>query len=110
MAILDRILYTYIYILSFFSFLANTTEACLQHEITRLTSENFDLREKIENLNDNIRRLKKMLKTYMKRIEDSGENPRDLDSVNETNYEQVIQRDFSYLTELVRSIKPIMTR
>ena len=35
---------------------ANTTEACLQHEITRLTSENFDLREKIENLNDNIRR------------------------------------------------------
>ena len=68
---------------------ANTTEACLQHEITRLTSENFDLREKIENLNDNIRRLKKMLKTYMKRIEDSGENPRDLDSVNETNYEQV---------------------
>ena len=71
-------------------FSANTTEACLQHEITRLTSENFDLREKIENLNDNIRRLKKMLKTYMKRIEDSGENPRDLDSVNETNYEQVI--------------------
>ena len=55
-----------------------------------MTSENFDLREKIENLNDNIRRLKKMLKTYMKRIEDSGENPRDLDSVNETNYEQVI--------------------
>ena len=81
---------------SFFLFfiLANTTEACLQHEITRLTSENFDLREKIENLNDNIRRLKKMLKTYMKRIEDSGENPRDLDSVNETNYEQVIWRDF----------------
>jgi len=70
---------------------ANTTEACLQHEITRLTSENFDLREKIENLNDNIRRLKKMLKTYMKRLEDSGENPRDLDSVNETNYEQVEQ-------------------
>ena len=69
---------------------ANTTEACLQHEITRLTSENFDLREKIENLNDNIRRLKKMLKTYMKRLEDSGENPREMDScVNETNYEQV---------------------
>ena len=29
---------------------ANNTEACLQHEITRLTGENFDLREKIENL------------------------------------------------------------
>ena len=71
---------------------ANTTEACLQHEITRLTSENFDLREKIENLNDNIRRLKKMLKTYMKRLEDSGQNPRELDnsSAND-NYEQVEQ-------------------
>lgn len=70
---------------------ANTTEACLQHEITRLTSENFDLREKIENLNDNIRRLKKMLKTYMKRLEESGvENLRDLDSAND-NYEQVEQ-------------------
>jgi len=70
---------------------ANTTEACLQHEITRLTSENFDLREKIENLNDNIRRLKKMLKTYMKRLEESGENPREMDSANDSNYEQVEQ-------------------
>ena len=89
--LLNKIFYSF-FILYFIS--ANTTEACLQHEITRLTSENFDLREKIENLNDNIRRLKKMLKTYMKRIEDSGENPRDLDSVNETNYEQVIWRNF----------------
>ena len=32
---------------------ANNTEACLQHEITRLTGENFDLRERIEILNDN---------------------------------------------------------
>ncbi len=69
---------------------ANTTEACLQHEITRLTGENFDLREKIENLNDNIRRLKKMLKTYMKRLEESGENPNDMDQGND-NYDQVEQ-------------------
>ena len=57
---------------------ANTTEACLQHEITRLTGENFDLREKIENLNENVKRLKKMLKTYMKRIEEAGGNPNDI--------------------------------
>ena len=51
---------------------ANNTEACLQHEITRLTSENFDLREKIENLNDTTKRLKKMLKIYMKKLEEAG--------------------------------------
>lgn len=29
---------------------SNQTEAYMQHELTRLTGENFDLREKIENL------------------------------------------------------------
>ena len=67
---------------------ANTTEACLQHEITRLTGENFDLREKIENLNENIRRLKKMLKTYMKRLEDSGVPTNTSNEIND-NYEHV---------------------
>ena len=32
-----------------------------------------------------------MLKTYMKRLEESGENPREMDSVNDSNYEQVEQ-------------------
>ena len=40
----------------------------------RLTGENFDLREKIENLNDTVKRLKKQLKLYMKKISDSGGN------------------------------------
>lgn len=51
---------------------ANNTEACLQHEITRLTGENFDLREKIENLGDTIKRLKRQLKTYMKKLTEVG--------------------------------------
>ena len=42
---------------------ANQTEAYMQHELTRLTGENFDLREKIENLNDTVKRLKKQLWT-----------------------------------------------
>ena len=50
----------------------NNTEVCLQHEITRLTGENFDLREKIENLNDNIKRLKRQLRSYMKKLNDMG--------------------------------------
>ena len=51
---------------------ANNTEACLQHEITRLTGENFDLREKIENLGDTIKRLKRQLKAYMKKLNEAG--------------------------------------
>eukprot|EP00095_Tigriopus_kingsejongensis_P008891 maker-scaffold566_size135349-snap-gene-0.26 protein:Tk08891 transcript:maker-scaffold566_size135349-snap-gene-0.26-mRNA-1 annotation:"myosin va" len=57
---------------------ANNTEACLQHEITRLTGENFDLREKIETLNDTIKRLKRQLKTYMKKLTDLGATISDL--------------------------------
>lgn len=50
----------------------NNTEACLQHEITRLTGENFDLREKIENLNETIKRLRRQLKSYMKKLNEVG--------------------------------------
>ncbi|XP_060573083.1 unconventional myosin-Va-like isoform X4 [Ruditapes philippinarum] len=45
-------------------------EATMQHEITRLTSENLDLREVIDKQADQIRKLKKMLKVYAKRMKD----------------------------------------
>ncbi|CAG2208610.1 MYO5 [Mytilus edulis] len=45
-------------------------EATMQHEITRLTSENLDLRESNDKNQDQIRKLKKMLKTYAKRLKD----------------------------------------
>ena len=51
---------------------SNQTEAYMQHELTRLTGENFDLREKIENLNDTAKRLKRQLKVYMKKLQESG--------------------------------------
>ena len=57
---------------------ANNTEACLQHEIQRLTGENFDLREKIENLNENTKRLKRLLKLYMKKLTDVGGKEKNL--------------------------------
>eukprot|EP00094_Tigriopus_californicus_P007483 TCALIF_07205-PA protein Name:"Similar to MYO5A Unconventional myosin-Va (Gallus gallus)" AED:0.07 eAED:0.07 QI:0/0/0/0.83/1/1/12/0/1517 len=50
----------------------NNTELCLQHEITRLTGENFDLREKIESLNDTIKRLKRQLRAYFKKLNEMG--------------------------------------
>ena len=51
---------------------ASQTEAYMQHELTRLTGENFDLREKIENLNDTVKRLKKQLWTYRKKVAEAG--------------------------------------
>merc|ERR1719339_461313 len=51
---------------------SNQTEAYMQHELTRLTGENFDLREKIENLNDSVKRLKRQLKMYMKKVAEAG--------------------------------------
>ena len=50
----------------------NYLQACMQHELTRLTGENFDLREKIENLNDTVKRLKRQLKVYMKQVAEVG--------------------------------------
>ena len=44
----------------------------MQHELTRLTGENFDLREKIENLNDTVKRLKKQLWNYRKKVAEAG--------------------------------------
>lgn len=40
----------------------------MQHEITRLTSENLDLREQIDKLQEQIKKLKKFLKIYAKRM------------------------------------------
>ncbi|XP_030324179.1 unconventional myosin-Vb [Calypte anna] len=42
----------------------------LEQEITRLTNENLDLKELLEKLEKNERKLKKQLKIYMKRVQD----------------------------------------
>ncbi|XP_008287954.1 unconventional myosin-Va-like [Stegastes partitus] len=45
-------------------------DASLNHEITRLTKENLELMEEGEKQDKTIRKLKKQLKLYMKKIED----------------------------------------
>ncbi|XP_067446055.1 unconventional myosin-Va-like isoform X1 [Thunnus thynnus] len=45
-------------------------EAILKHEITRLTNENLELLEQQEKQDKTIRKLKKQLKVYMKKVED----------------------------------------
>uniref|UniRef100_A0A672S2Z6 Unconventional myosin-Va n=1 Tax=Sinocyclocheilus grahami TaxID=75366 RepID=A0A672S2Z6_SINGR len=45
-------------------------EASLQHEITRLTNENLDLMEQLEKQDKTVRKLKKQLKVFAKKISD----------------------------------------
>ncbi|XP_026087055.1 unconventional myosin-Va-like isoform X3 [Carassius auratus] len=45
-------------------------EASLQHEITRLTNENLDLMEQLEKQDKTVRKLKKQLKVFAKKIND----------------------------------------
>uniref|UniRef100_A0A4W4EKV3 Myosin VAa n=1 Tax=Electrophorus electricus TaxID=8005 RepID=A0A4W4EKV3_ELEEL len=45
-------------------------EASLQHEITRLTNENLDLLEQLEKQDKTVRKLKKQLKVFAKKISD----------------------------------------
>nr|XP_033490156.1 unconventional myosin-Va-like [Epinephelus lanceolatus] len=49
-------------------------DASLKHEITRLTNENLELMEKQEQQDKNMRKLKKQLKLYMKKVEDFEAN------------------------------------
>uniref|UniRef100_A0A667Z492 Myosin VAb n=1 Tax=Myripristis murdjan TaxID=586833 RepID=A0A667Z492_9TELE len=45
-------------------------DASLQHEITRLTNENLDFMEQLDKEGKTIRKLKKQLKLYVKRVEE----------------------------------------
>uniref|UniRef100_A0A4W3KJX6 Unconventional myosin-Va n=1 Tax=Callorhinchus milii TaxID=7868 RepID=A0A4W3KJX6_CALMI len=49
-------------------------EASLQHEITRLTNENLDLMEQLEKQDKTVRKLKKQLKVFAKKIVGQTEN------------------------------------
>ncbi|XP_059173032.1 unconventional myosin-Va-like [Physella acuta] len=78
-------------------------EATMQHEITRLTSENLDLRESIDKQTDQIRKLKKMLKVYAKKLKDgeAAEIAAELENEENTTSTDtmatVIHRERSYM-------------
>ncbi|XP_063437804.1 fibrinogen-binding protein-like isoform X9 [Mytilus trossulus] len=78
-------------------------EATMQHEITRLTSENLDLRESNDKNQDQIRKLKKMLKTYAKRLKDgeaaeiAAEMDKDDTKSSEDNVAHVKHRERNYM-------------
>ncbi|KAJ8966303.1 hypothetical protein NQ314_003568 [Rhamnusium bicolor] len=47
-------------------------EAFMQHEITRLTTENLDLLDKNDTLTESVRKLKKFVKLLTKKLKDAG--------------------------------------
>lgn len=48
------------------------TEAFMQHEITRLTTENLQLQDKSDLLAENLRKLKRQVKLLTKKLQESG--------------------------------------
>ncbi|XP_064471543.1 unconventional myosin-Va-like isoform X2 [Ornithodoros turicata] len=48
------------------------SDAILQHEINRLTAENVDLREKIDSLGEQLKKSKRQIKIYAKKLKDHG--------------------------------------
>lgn len=46
--------------------------AFMQFEINRLTSENLDLRDRIDSINENLRKFKKREKLFLKKLRDAG--------------------------------------
>lgn len=48
------------------------TEAFMQHEITRLTTENLDLQDRNDTLNETVRKLKKQMKLMLKKLKEAG--------------------------------------
>jgi len=73
----------------------SATEAIMQHELQRLTGENFDLLEKIENLSDQLKVIKKQLKIYMKKLEDRGGSFTDNEDVDQDSRSEAGEPDAS---------------
>lgn len=48
------------------------SEAFMQHEITRLTTENLDLHDKNDTLTETVRKLKKQIKLMSKKLKEAG--------------------------------------
>ncbi|PKK23209.1 myosin VB [Columba livia] len=88
----------------------------LQQEITRLTNENLDLKELLEKLEKNERKLKKQLKIYMKKVQDFEASQAALPAErrrNERNMHVAVQRkekDFQGMLEYYKEDEPLLIR
>ncbi|NWT03897.1 MYO5B protein, partial [Mionectes macconnelli] len=91
-------------------------ELGLQQEITRLTNENLDLKELVEKLEKNEKKLKKQLKIYLKKVQDFEASQAMLPAdrrPHESNIQVAIQRkekDFQGMLEYHKEDEPLLIR
>ncbi|NXY47895.1 MYO5B protein, partial [Ceuthmochares aereus] len=87
----------------------------LQQEITRLTNENLDLKELVEKLEKNERKLKKQLKIYMRAQESEASQAavQEERRQHERNMQVAVQRkekDFQGMLEYYKEDEPLLIR
>ncbi|XP_053159330.1 unconventional myosin-Vb isoform X2 [Hemicordylus capensis] len=88
----------------------------IQQEITRLTNENLDLKELLEKLEKNERKLKKQLKIYMKKVQDHEANQASIQTEkqrHELTRQVTVQRkekEFQGMLEYFKEDEPILVR
>ncbi|KAG9460807.1 hypothetical protein GDO78_019393, partial [Eleutherodactylus coqui] len=88
----------------------------LQHEITRLTNENLDLKELLEKSEKNEKKLKKQLKFYLKKVQES-EGTADIIQPERRQSElsrqvtvQRLEKDFQGMLEFYKEDEPLLIR
>ncbi|XP_074787468.1 unconventional myosin-Vb isoform X2 [Athene noctua] len=85
----------------------------IQQEITRLTNENLDLKEMLENLESNEMKLKKQLKFYMKKLKESKTTIPTERWQHKGKMQAVVQRkekDFQGMLEYFKEDEPLLIR
>uniref|UniRef100_A0A8C5BYA4 Myosin VB n=1 Tax=Gadus morhua TaxID=8049 RepID=A0A8C5BYA4_GADMO len=91
-------------------------EYSVQQEITRLTNDNLDLKELVEKLEKNERKLKKQLRIYMKKIQElevSPVTPVDSRSRPELSRQVTVQRrekDFEGMLEYCKEDEALLLK
>ncbi|NWT21314.1 MYO5B protein, partial [Vireo altiloquus] len=91
-------------------------ELGLQQEITRLTNENLDLKELLEKLEKNERKLVKQLKIYMKKVQEFEASQTVVPverRQHERNMQVAVQRkekDFQGMLEYYKEDEPLLIR
>nr|XP_033790509.1 unconventional myosin-Vb isoform X1 [Geotrypetes seraphini] len=88
----------------------------IQQEITRLTNENLDLKELVEKLEKNEKKLKKQLKIHMKKVQDL-EASQEMVQVERRQQEMTRQvtvqrkeKDFQGMLEYYKDDEPLLIR
>uniref|UniRef100_A0A668AK08 Myosin VB n=1 Tax=Myripristis murdjan TaxID=586833 RepID=A0A668AK08_9TELE len=88
-------------------------EYSVQQEITRLTNDNLDLKELVEKLEKNERKLKKQLRIYMKKVQELERNKQKPQSKPELSRQVTVQRkekDFEGMLEYYKEDEALLVK